>query len=636
MSTEASTAVSRLFRRRGGRRLAAAAAVAALAMTPGIANVQTAHAAAADDKPTFTIGMLGAVDSFNPFNGIVAESYEMWALMYDYMISWTPEDMSPSKEGGLAEDWSTSPDGLTWTFKIRDGVTWSDGEPLTANDIAYTYNRILDGGPEAVTWGSYLKSVDTVTAPDDHTVELKLSKPNAVLPLLPMPIIPEHIWKDVSEDDTKSYPNEPASSDEPVVGSGPFQLVEGEADGQIYRFVANDNYWGGAPNVGEIDFRVFGSQDTLVQALQTGDIDFAEGVTPLQIDKLKSDGNITTVLGDSPSFDEIAFNTGSVDTKNCDGTDCEPMGDFNPVVLDPKFRFALNFAINRQELIDKVYQGAGQPGTTIIPPAYSQWQWQPDDPDAFAYDPEKAKQLLDDAGYTVGSDGWRTTPDGDPIGKLRLYARSDSETSKQTMQYLKEWLAAVNIDSEVVAATGNKLTDIILDGNFDLFQWGWYVEPDPDSVLSYFTCAQRGGWSDSWYCNPTYDELYKSQHSETDVDTRVQDVQQMQQMLYDDAPYLVTAYSAIGEAYRSDRWEGFVPQPNPGGILLFQYGHANYLNLKPVSAGDTASGGGGGSSEGSSTGTTVAIVLVVLVVLAGGVVVVAIAMRRRATADTRE
>jgi peptide/nickel transport system substrate-binding protein len=108
-------------------------------------------------------------------------------------------------------------------------------------------------------------------------------------------------------------------------------------------------------------------------------------------------------------------------------------------------------------------------------------------------------------------------------------------------------------------------------------------------------------------------------------------------MLYDDAPYLVTAYSAIGEAYRSDRWEGFVPQPNPGGILLFQYGHANYLNLKPVgSGGDTASGGGGGSSEGSSTGTTVAIVLIVLVVLAGGGAFIAMAMRRRATADTRE
>jgi peptide/nickel transport system substrate-binding protein len=110
----------------------------------------------------------------------------------------------------------------------------------------------------------------------------------------------------------------------------------------------------------------------------------------------------------------------------------------------------------------------------------------------------------------------------------------------------------------------------------------------------------------------------------------------MQQMIYDDAPYLVTAYSAIGEAYRSDRFTGFVPQPNPGGVLLLQYGHADYLNLKPVSAGNTASGGGGGTSEGTSTGTVVSIIIIAIVVLVAAVLVTVWAMRRRATADTRE
>jgi peptide/nickel transport system substrate-binding protein len=111
----------------------------------------------------------------------------------------------------------------------------------------------------------------------------------------------------------------------------------------------------------------------------------------------------------------------------------------------------------------------------------------------------------------------------------------------------------------------------------------------------------------------------------------------MQQMLYDDAPYLVTAYSAIGEAYRSDRFTGFVPQPNPGGVLLLQYGHANYLNVKPVTEADgTASGGGGGSSDNSSTDQTVAIVLVIVVLLVLAVLITIWAMRRRASADTRE
>jgi len=633
MSTEATRAP---IRRKIARRAATAAVAGALVLAPLVAQNPSASAATSlSDKPKFTVGWTGAVDSFNPFNGIVAESYEMWALMYDYIIGWDVKDMSPSKEGGLASDWSTSADGLTWTFTIRTGIMWNDGVPLTAHDIAYTLNRILDGGPEAITWGSYLKSVDSVTAPNDTTVILKLSKPNAVLPLLPMPIIPEHIWKSVAEDDVKTYANEP-SGGKPVVGSGPFNLVEGTADGDSYRFEANQNYWDGTPNVSEVDFSVYRSQDTLVQALEAGEIDFAEGVTPLQLKQLDGNSDITTVLGNSPSFDEIAFNTGSVDTTKCNGTDCPAMGDPDPAVLDKNFRFALNFAIDRQKLIDSVYQGAGLPGTTIIPPSYPQWQWKPDDPNAFAYDPDKANQLLDDAGYKVGSDGWRTEVNGDPL-KLQLYARTDSETSKGTMQFFKEWLNDVHVNSEVVGATSNKLTNIILDGTYDIFQWGWYVEPDPDSVLSYFTCAQRGGWSDSWYCDATYDQLYQDQHSETDLAKRQQDVLQMQQMLYDDAPYLVTAYSAIGEAYRSDRFTGFVPQPNPGGVLLLQYGHADYLNVTPVTQGDgTASGGGGGSSDNSSTDTVVMIAIIVLVLLVLAVLITVWAMRRRATADTRE
>jgi peptide/nickel transport system substrate-binding protein len=128
--------------------------------------------AAADSNLTFTVGMGGTVDSFNPFNGIVAESFEMWALMYDYMITYSAKDMQP--EPGLAESWETSDDGLTWTFDIRTGVKWSDGEDLTAEDIAYTYSRIIDGGPEAATWASYLSSVESAEAPDAETVVLTL------------------------------------------------------------------------------------------------------------------------------------------------------------------------------------------------------------------------------------------------------------------------------------------------------------------------------------------------------------------------------------------------------------------------------------------------------------------------------
>ncbi len=599
----------------------AAAALGAVTASPAANGGQSAPV-------VFHVGIGNEADSFNPFLGIEAESYEMWALMYDQMITYSMKDMSP--QPGLASSWDTSNNGLTWTFHIRSGVKWSDGQPLTAADIAYTYNRILDGGPEAATWGSYLKSVTKITAPDPETVLLTLSKPNAVLPLLPMPIIPEHIWKNIDEDKVKSYPNEPQNG-QPVVGSGPFRLVQGTAGGSSYRFVVNPDYWQGRPNFDEVDFTVFKNGDTLVQALEKGEIDFAEGLSPLDKRALDGRSGITAILGDSPGFDEIAFNTGAADPKTG-----KPIGDGNPALQDPKFRYALGFAINNDQIVSKVYQGGGSAGDTIVPPSYSQYHWTPPSDVAFSYDPQRAGQLLEQAGYKMGSNGLRTMPDGSPIGTLRLMARGESPTSVGTMQYFKEWLNNIGINAEVQTMESGKLTNVILDGNFDAFQWGWYVEPDPDSMLSYMTCGQRGNWSDSWYCNPAYDKLYTAQHSEMDQATREDMVKQMQQMLFMDAPYLVTTYGGNVEAYRSDRFTCFTPQPNPGGVLLFQYGAYNYVHAAPVGSGVCSSADATAASASSSSGISMVAwvvgAVVVVAVLAGALV---LALRRRATAGQR-
>src|SRR3954447_5693117 len=197
-------------------------------------------ASGADNKTTFNVALTSDLDSLNPFLGVEANSYEMWALMYDYLVNYSMKDMSP--EPGLAKSWDTSADGKTWTFHVRDGVKWSDGKPLTASDVAFTYNRVLAGGIEASNWSSYLNEVTKVSAPDAQTVVLTLSKPNSVLPLLPIPIVPEHVWKDVSEKEMKSYAAEPEDG-KPVVGSGPFRLVQGTAGGSTFRFVKNPDYW---------------------------------------------------------------------------------------------------------------------------------------------------------------------------------------------------------------------------------------------------------------------------------------------------------------------------------------------------------------------------------------------------------
>ncbi|MEI2810926.1 MAG: ABC transporter substrate-binding protein [Nocardioides sp.] len=612
-------------------------AVALATICLGLSTVTApSNASAAEDPVRFTVALTNEADSFNPFLGIEAASFEMWALTYDYLISYSMEDMSV--QPSLAESWETSADGLTWTFKIRDGVMWSDGKPLTASDVAFTYNRILDGGPEAATWGSYLTSVDTITAPDPTTLVLALSKPNSVLPLLPIPIVPEHVWSAISQKEVKSYANEP-SEGQPVVGSGPFRLVEGTAGGSQYRFEANPDYWKGAPHIDEVVFRVFKSEDTAVQALIKGEVDFVENINAVQVKALQGRDGIEAINGASPGFDEIAFNTGAVDVETG-----KPIGDGNPAVADPAFRHALGFALDLDLINEKVYQGAGIPGDVIIPPSYPSYRYEVPADQAFSFDLQKAGELLDAAGYTQGADGLRTMPDGSALGTLRLYARSESKTSLGVMNFFQEWLGELGIDAEVRSFESSKLTDLILEGNFDAFEWGWYVEPDPDSMLSYMTCGQLGNWSDSWYCNEEYDALYDAQHAELDDAARVEQVRQMQAMLFEDSPYLVTSYNTIGEAVRSDRFACLRPQPDPGGIWLMQYGVYNYLNMRPAAeagdcdgqAGVTKASGDTKAADGDSGGGNGVLIgggiLLAVAAAAGGY----LASRRRSGAEDRE
>jgi peptide/nickel transport system substrate-binding protein len=605
-----------------------------LALVPGLAATSSA---AGKTKVVFNVAILGeGVDSLNPFLGFQAPSYEMWGLTYDYLVGYSMKDMSP--EPALATKWSESSDGKTWTFTVRSGVKFSDGVPLTAADVAYTYNRILHGTVEQSNWLSYLQGVTSVTAPNATTVVMKLKKPIATLPLLPIPIVPEHIWKNVSESQIKSYAAAPTGG-KPVVGSGPFRLVSGSANGSTFKFEANPNYWGGTPHIDEVNFQFYKNDDSAIQAMIKGEADFVEGITALEVKHLQSQPGVTAHNGNSPGFDEIAFNTGS--TSDSKGT--KKIGNPNPAVLDPKFRHALGYALNLPQLIAKVYQGAGLPGTTIVPPNYAEWHWEPPASQKFTFDLTKAGQLLDAAGYKVGSDGSRTLPDGKPIGTLRLAARSDSPTSLNTMDYFHQWLSDLHIKSQVQTYSSSQLTNVIYKGDYDTFQWGWYVEPDPDSILSYLTCGQRQGSSDSFYCNPQYDKLYNQQHVSTDKSQRVADVKKMQEILYRDSPYLVTAYSSIGEAVRSDRFHCLITQPNPGGIWLEQYGVYNYVHMKPASdtsACDAAPGLTGavkttsGTSTSSKTGPFLiglgAVVVVALI--AGGIVM----MRRRTTVEDRE
>jgi peptide/nickel transport system substrate-binding protein len=476
---------------------------------------------------------------------------------------------------------------------------------------------------------------------------MTVSAPSPIMERLAVYILPEHVWSGVDAKAVKSFANEPEG--EPLVGSGPFLVAE-RRTGQFIRLIANDSYYAGRPKVDELVFRIYNNPDALGQALIKGEVDFATGLTADVFSTLEGQEGITTYAGDYSGFNELAFNMGAA---TADG---KPIGDGNPHLQDQQVRLAISHAIDRQQMVDKILNGYGTPGSTIIPPLYTTLHI---DPGTQTYDPALANQILDDAGYAMGPDGVRVGPDGVPM-KYRLFVRTDSDSSVKSGEYFKSYLAAIGIEAEVKPVDENALFEIIGRGEFDMFEWGWVVEPDPDYQLSTFTCAKRsyedGGeiyadLSDSFYCDEEYDQLYAAQSEETDQTARADIVKQMQQILYDAVPYVVTYYYDNLEAYRSDRFTGFVGQPEGSGSLLFQYGVYTYANVAPVSAdsgGDTTSSPSPGASEsadasggtaeptsgGSNTGLIIGLAIAALVIV--GLVVALVRMRSKSQAGDRE
>ena len=597
-------------------RLAAGAAAATL--VAGLALTGTAAADSSTPSPTgstskvvFTLGNMQDMDSANPFTGVTAAAYDIYQDEYPTLTQYAAKDFGIVP--GLAESWTESADHLTWTYKIRAGLKWSDGVPLTAADAAYTFNRIIDPTHtyEKNNFASYTSNITKAEAPDDTTLVLTVNKPTPIMTKLFVYILPEHVWSKIDEKQVTSYKNEGTPTN-PTVGAGPFVMVERQV-GQFIRLKANPYFYMGKPHVDELVYKIYKNSDAMAQALKKGEIDFAEALETNVFKSLSGQPNITAVRSAAFYFHEMAFNTGAA---LADGT---PIGDGNPLLKDKRLRVALQYSVDRKALVDKVLGGDGTVADTIIPPAFPEFHLTPTDP--FTYDPAKAKQLLDDAGYKVGADGIRQDAQGHRLS-FRLFGRASSPTSEKAVQFLKGYLSAVGVEANVSIISEDALTEKIGQGNYDLFEWDWGVEPDPNYQLSTFLCSSRSykesnailpGLSDSFYCNKQYDALYDQQSVDTDETSRAATVKQMEQMLYDDAPYLLTYYEDSHEAYRSDRFTGFVPQPETNGSLLFQYGYWSLASMHPVTTAQA------GTSSSSTTNWAVIGGIAALVLLALGV-----------------
>lgn len=580
-----------------------------------------------------TVGIVNDIDSLNPFVGYVVEAYEVWGLMYDSLTGYGQKDFAAVP--GLAEKWSTSADGKTWTYTIRSGVTWSDGTPLTARDAAYTFNRIINGTAEKTNYGNYVANIVKAEAPDDSTLVLTTDQPTPTMLHLAVPILPEHIWKQISAEQVSTYKNSPTDVVKPV-GSGPYILKERKV-GQYVRLVANTSYWAGAPHMDELIFRVYSSPEALAQALKKGEIDIADSLEANVFDSLKGQPGITTLKSKYSGFNEIAFNVGAA---LVDGT---PIGDGHPALKDKAVRSALAHAVDLDTILKRAIGGYGEVATGVVPSMYSTFHYQPET--RYDFDIAKANQMLDAAGYRRGADGIRRMPDGTRPLSFRFFARAESKPSQTTMDYVKEWFSQVGVQIIPKTISEDQLTEAVTTGDFDLFEWGWVVEPDPDFQLSVFTCAQRStkeggevqaGLSDGFYCNPQYDALYTKQKTQIDVTDRAATVKAAQKLLYDDVPYLLEYYYDNLQAYRSDKIANVVPQPEPDGVIVFQYGTYTYRSVMTKADFDAKQG----QARAATASTTQLGPTLILGSLIGGLLLFgggyALGRRNRRLEDVRE
>lgn len=508
-------------------------------------------AAGAFAAEVLRIGISQPIDSLNPF--VASSDYSSIAYQYGYPFL-TVYDAKLKIVPYFATDWTASADGSVWTFHTRKDARWSDGEPLTARDAAFTYSMIAKYR-ESTTgkfagWLSHLKSAE---ATDDTTLVLTYDGPAGDVPvkMQAVPILPAHVWSEVAGEDGSEIDSFENAA--PWVSGGPFML-SGYKKNQLALFKANPNWWGETkPKIGGFGLQMFANGDTMVSALTSGQLDMVgQTISPTAVDSLKAAG---MVIESAPStgFHEMIVNTNPEKTNHKE-------------LLNPKVREALELGIDREAIVKQVWLGFAEPGTTIVAPATG---WHDESIASVGYDLDKANAILDELGYSKGADGIRVA-DGVPMDYEVVFPTEVAGAGDRTFKiiqasYEKLGIRLVQRKMDSDAANAAIMGEDQNYRNFDIAMWLWVPPLDPDFILSVLTCGQRRNNSDSGYCNPDYDTLYLKQAQLSDRAERAKVINEMQAIAYRDRPYIVIVYPQTLEAH-DPAWKGFVPSPMVGSV----------------------------------------------------------------------
>lgn len=488
--------------------------------------------AGAGEGATLRVGTTYIWDTANPAIGWY--NYTLRYLLYDTLVE---EAGISNFVPGLAESWEVSDDGLVWTFKIREGVTFHDGTPCTAEDVAWSLNWTIEN--EVETFSFYLSSFQEVVALDPTTLQVTLSDPvgNMEYLLMYVWILPPSVWEGMGPDEILEFEDLAAGT-----GTGPYKLVDW-VEGEYLMLEANPDYWQGAPNIERVIWQEYATEDAIVQALLAGEVDVVYELPRTAIATLEGREDVGLAVMPSTVIDELIINSHEAGTQ--------------PASLnDPQVRLAIAHAIDKQQIVNVAFLGYAEPATGIIPRSMGDW-YNSDLVDA-PYDLDEGNRILDEAGYLDGDgDGVREDAEGNPL-EYRLYAEDDA-TETRILEIISDGLAQIGISAPPTPMDEDSLIALYPDFDFDMILWGWGLDPDPDFAMLIFTCDQReeGGWNDSGYCDEEFEQMYQQQAVTVDREERRQIIWEMQQKLFDERPYIVLDYEQWVQAYRSDRFTGF-------------------------------------------------------------------------------
>jgi len=440
----------------------------------------------------------------------------------------------------LCKSYEVSEDGRTWTLHLVENATWHDGVLVTAEDVAFKFQYLH----QTPGWGSFNRNYDEIEVIDDYTLrvvhDIELSTSSTPGWWIWDPVIPKHIFEPY-KDDILSFPNEES------IGSGPFKLKEFKLD-QYMWLVANEDYWDGRPYVDEVVFRNYGTEETMLMALQSGEIDVFDGggIAPFAIEDVQANPDINVEMMPGLGETYLAFNL------HLEGP-----------LQDKDVRHAIAYGIDRDRLIDMAWVGYAERCDSWCYPESPMHN--PDLPQ-YDYNLDKANQILDGAGYLdTDGDGIRNDPTTGENLVFSLTTSSGDTTYVKACTLISEMLPAIGIKAEFSAMDPDSFLDYLynpMSDQLEMMVYGEDPSPDPwsDWVWQEDVGWDAGGewWNPTYWSNPRFNKLYVDNACAKDLETKKEILYEMQELMAEDLARIFLARAELITVHRTDKFEGWV------------------------------------------------------------------------------